>query len=683
MALGIQSAGIADQGIAPQGVIAAPVQEQTVQATEQVQQNNNHADNWLKQDLDNPFIVPWGEFDVTPDFKFNLAEAYGGGKPDNPYKRVIPTGMGGTGGPTPYMGMGQRGGSTIDHILGRPDPAEEARKAAAADAAARTAFSTAHNRINFRDKNLDAAIDALNNSAYNRGNAANSYGWAPVSKMTDAAERSKMFGDVSSKYGIRLDDLQTKYGQYDKAYRTLHEPVGGNWQDLKSSPVYKNLLNDIRQYATDSTSTWGRKGRYLIPGSTNAAYFDRMNAMVPDYRSNPDFLPAEYFVLHQPKAVLSGRGGDNLSDYQKELGRLGNQGTARKGFSALPGHDPYSRQDWSDYADANKAPWQYTPKEIEDAQKAMARHNEHLYSGKLETGGPFNLMKEANVTTPRAKGGKWYWKDSPYTGQLNAAQNMLYHNTQGEKNFRDAGYDENTAVKDSMRFQKKKKKGFMGGLGKVLKPISTIASFIPGPWQLPAQLYMAASSAAEGNMLGAAASLIGANFGGAGTTGNMMGTGASTGAGISNASSLAGRAIGSLGGGTLANMAVKGGLGAMSGFNSDNALKGGLTAALGAGVGDFKPAAIKALGGGLPATTLVNAGIGAGQGAIQGDTALGAILGGMGPMVNAGLNTATGSKALSALGTGVAQGTVKQKAQLDKQKKAIAKAIAQRNRGVA
>jgi hypothetical protein len=401
--------------------------------------------------------------------------------------------------------------------------------------------------------------------------------------------------------------------------------------------------------------------------------------MVGDYKTNPDFLPAEYFVLHQPKAVLPGRGGLGASPRD-----LGNQGLSHRGFSALPGHDPYARQDWTDYADGNKAAWQYTPDEIAKAKEAMAHHIDQL-DNKLEDGGPFNLMKEANVQLPSSKGGKYYWKDSPYTGQLNAAENMLYHNTQGEKNFRDAGYDENAAVKDSMRFQKKKKKGFLGGLGKILGPVASIASFIPGPWQLPAQLYNVAANAAGGNMLGAAAGLIGANFGGAGTTGNMMGTGASTGAGISNASSLAGRAIGSLGGGTLANMAVKGGLGAMSGFNSDNALKGGLTAALGAGVGDFRTDAINKLGGGLPAQALVNAGIGAGQGAIQGDAALGAILGGMGPLVNAGLGKdGLGlSNPASAFTTGAAKGVVQQKALLDKQKKAIAKAIAQRNRGVA
>jgi hypothetical protein len=369
----------------------------------------------------------------------------------------------------------------------------------------------------------------------------------------------------------------------------------------------------------------------------------------------------------------------------------GNQGTAHAGFSALPGVDPYLRQDWSDYADGNKAAWQYTPAEVAKAKEAMARHKVLLKS-KVADGGPFNLMKEADVKLPHVKGGKYYWKESPYTGQLNTAQNMLYHNTQGEKSFMDAGYDANKAVRDSMYFKKKKKKGFLGGLGKILSPIASIASFIPGPWQLPAQLYNVAANAASGNALGAVANLAGAGFGlgaaGTATTAGQMGTGSFVPANAmgSFGGSAAGQLAAKLGGGTLANALIKGGLGAMSGYSSGNALKGGLTAALGAGVGGFQSDAVNALikQGINPtvAQALVNAGIGAGQGAMQGDTALGAVLGGMGPLVNAGLNEAGLGKAASAFGTGAAKGVVQTKAQLDKQKKAMAKAIAQRNRGV-
>jgi hypothetical protein len=284
-------------------------------------------------------------------------------------------------------------------------------------------------------------------------------------------------------------------------------------------------------------------------------------------------------------------------------------------------------------------------------------------------------MKESGALLPKSKGGKYYWKDSPYTGQLNAAQNMLGHNTQGEKNFRDAGYDENAAFKDSMYFKKKKKKGFMGGLGKILKPIAQIASFIPQTAMF-ARMYLAADALANKNPLGAIANVAGANFGVANAAGNLAG------AGTSLAGSGAGYLADALGGGLGANALVSGGLGAMSGAHSGNALKGGLTGGLGAltsgYAGGITDKLGKTLNNPLLAKALVGAGMGAGLGAMTGNAGLGALLGGASPYINTGITNATGSKPLGQFGTGMTTSAIKSKVALDKQKKAIAKAMAQR-----
>ena len=738
MAIGIQgaSAGILPQGIEAQSVGINAVAPQDINSTVSQPQR---PDNWLKPDLDNPFIVPWGEFDVSPDYKFDLASAYGGGVPKKPSWWA-------TGGN--YMGLNNNpaGTKTTYGNIGANDLfgnlAQESFKAApqgimaystpynrqtpAEQEAARLApfigaYGKSTNAINFKDANLDAAIDYLNEQArgYLMPTASskkvggspwetysglpsrkttevnnildNSYGFAPVSRLTDSAARDKMFADTSAKYGIRLDDLQNKYGQYDKAFRSLYDPVGANWQDLKASPTYNTLLGDIRKYSENSTGTWDPRSGTFIPGSTNAAYFDNLNKLGGSV-DNPDFLPAEYFILHQPKAALPGLRGDG-----KKTLEVGRQGTQHLGYSALPGHDPYLRQDWTDYADNNKAAWQYTPEEVARAKEAMAKHIDFL-DNTYEEGGPFNLMKEAAVRLPPNQGGTWMWKDSPYTGRLNAAQNMLGYNTQGEKSFTDAGYDADVAARDSMQFiKKKKKRGFLGGLGRILGPIASIASFIPGPWQLPAQLYQGISSAANGNVLGALASFASAGIGlgkvGSPTAAGQMGTGAFV---PNNAlgnfgGSVAGQAAKALGGGALGNVLVRGGLGAMQGAQSGNALKGALSGATGALAGgysgDLTNKLANATGNPLLAKSLVGGLVGAGQGAIQGDAQLGAILGGITPGLNAGLSSATGSPTIGAIGTGAIKGAIKTKAQLAAEKKAqrtaLARATALRQQGVA
>ena len=65
-------------------------------------------------------------------------------------------------------------------------------------------------------------------------------------------------------------------------------------------------------------------------------------------------------------------------------------------------------------------------------------------------------------------------------------------------------------------------------VGDVIQPVATIASFVPGPWQIPAMAFNGVNALANGNVLGAAGSAFGiSNLGGfSGLTGFEGATGA-------------------------------------------------------------------------------------------------------------------------------------------------------------
>lgn len=122
-------------------------------------------------------------------------------------------------------------------------------------------------------------------------------------------------------------------------------------------------------------------------------------------------------------------------------------------------------------------------------------------------------------------------------------------------------------------------KGVRKVVKKLAKPILTIASVIPGPWQVPALALNAAYSASQGNWLGAALSAFGAyaapgGFGGfTGTGGTAAGMGGSLGNGIT----------GSLGtvGGEAAGMAGSLGGGISGGLGTAGSAAGGISGSLG------------------------------------------------------------------------------------------------------
>jgi hypothetical protein len=599
------------QGIPDQTQLTQAIPDQGIQATQQdptAAYNSGISDDWKQYDLrQNPYLIGWGEFNVDPSvsdpnwWKSNLSQAYQDKKkpPQNQYPWVQNAIMGMNGGNQNNISSWANNGAldafgnpkapqnSGTNILGHWMNMGGARDTKANAAALNSGYNSTTNRINFKDAKLDAAIDALNAKAmgvltpkvvesnpyqhigfgalgsignlYNGRNkkaepspivAGDTYGWAPVSRIADNAARDKMYAEVAAQQGMTVQDLQALYGKYDRANRAIHEPVGASWQDLKASPFYdKGLLSGIRQY-----SGYGDN------------FFKNLNAKAGG-ADNPYYLPAEYFALHDPKQVRAGYGGDGSifnSQYEQK----------NKGFSDIAHHDPYAHQDWTDYITSGKEWWQLSPAEVAKAKADMAHHTD-LLDNTPEKGGPFDLAKISGVTPGKLKGRKPnYWKDSATLNMSDISDNMMLHSKGALNDYTDA--QRNAAIQSAIQIGKKKKKGkggFLGGIGKMLGPLSAIASFVPGlnAIALPLKIASAVSSFANGNPLGGLASIVGASG-----LGNTLASsiGSSINGAVSTTSALSGM------GDTIGSALVGGGLGALGGAASGNAGFGALTGGL-------------------------------------------------------------------------------------------------------
>lgn len=523
---------------------------------------------WFGNDTVNQYAVPWDEFNVTGDaagFKQLLNTAY---QEPKPVQKTLADYAGGNYGRSAFPSVQQM----VEDQKRRNAPA-----------------SAPLPSISFKDANLDAALGQLRTKAEGYLNPAespvnqalrknmqyvgqfsgmaaptlarmdrqrdkqlaalkvegDSYGYSPLSLIRDNAAREAILREVSGSTGIGYDDLSGAYGKYDKAYRSIMDPVGANWQDLKSSPIYDPLLQGIRDYANTTSS----KGKSPYKQAFSDDYFNRLNEMAGNPDANPNGLPAEYFALHQPMEKLRGRGG---------------AGQAGHGYSAIKNSNPFQHEDWTDYADQNKAWWQLTPTEKALAEAGITSAKT-MRDKPYQEGGPFSFFD--GVKLPKAKGGKWEWQYSRKLGEANAAQNMLGYYTKGEKNLTDMGYDPDLLFRTSTHFDKDKG-SFLGGLGSLIGPLSMLASVVPGlqPLAIPLKIASAVSSFANGNPLGGLASLGGFLPGGGpvGAIGNAIG-----------------------GGNEMLSNAISGGInGALGGFSSGNALAGALTGGLSPVVGN-------------------------------------------------------------------------------------------------
>jgi hypothetical protein len=538
--------------------------------------------NWLTNDMQSP-TIDWGQFAALPtiDYATVLNKTY-----KQPQKPALSSGFGNFNGVwapkevyDKYSGtmVSQRPtGTILDFVHRNKKPALPT---------AQSGFRIDPNALNFKDSSIDAAIDKLNQSVYgarsrtddgyyrrlagqSNGMADIALNWqernldkafdnnfetsmsawskSPIEMIKNQAMRDKMYADAAAGAGISVDDLKKHYGTYAKAYNSLADPVGANWQDLKKTGnTYSNdLLPGIRKY-----SGFGDD------------YFKNLESMAdPSYRNSAKYLSPEYFALHTTS---------KNNQYGSDRGMIGNTAPGKNWKEGFGTSNPYALEDWTDYLKNGKTSITATPAERAIAEQAMAAQ-QSLLNKPVAEGGQFNLWKETGVDPYqriKAKGGKWKPINSAYTNKLNVAQNFLGPATRGEKNFKDAGYDETEAYRSGFRFDKDKKKGF----GKVLSGALGLASFIPGPIGVAARIGSALNAAVNKDYLGAV-------LGGLGAMGvNPLG-------GITSKLSAATGFSPS-----IANALVQGGVGGLSALqNKGDFLKG----ALGSGLGTYTTGAL-------------------------------------------------------------------------------------------
>ena len=151
---------------------------------------------------------------------------------------------------------------------------------------------------------------------------------------------------------------------------------------------------------------------------------------------------------------------------------------------------------------------------------------------------------------------------------------------------------------------------------KIAKPILTIASIIPGPWQVPALATNAAYNASQGNWLGAGLSAFGAYA----APGGFGGFGEAGGAGISGGLDTAG-SFGGLSGATEAASGLSGATEAASGLSGASEVAG-MAGATGSGLsGGLATPAFESLSTGLSTATPSMADIGALGSGVEGSLA--------------------------------------------------------------
>jgi hypothetical protein len=647
--------GLQPTGAAPapadRGMMMSPSQGLTFEGS-----IPNLNDTWLSQDLKNPSI-DWSIFSPTAGLEYESLLDRNYKKRDTTLDHMSALRAFGTGKIAqfnPYTGKMQSSFDTYAPINGRVMSTSIMSGKPQNQASGR--FALDPNKVNFSDANIDAAIDQLNNAAlgklqpvadwdYNQRFETNPmmravqgytkpkefdyidpeslnrdvWNKSPVEMIRDAGIREQLFGDVAKSTGIGLDDLKGHYNKYTKAYNSLSDPVGANWQDIKRvGAAYANeILPGVRRY-----SGYGDD------------FFNKLNSSVSEgTRNQANYLDPEYFALHTitPNNSYRGKAGarstemigatnPNAKATFDQFYRPTDSIAMRKGANPQGMTDPYSQTDWTDFLGAGVTSLNATAEDKAAAMRDMQIQRDRM-TRKVRDGGQFNLWRESDAqpyqVMKAGEAGKWRPRNSGYTNQLNIAQNFLNKEGDGQKSFRDLGYDENEAWKSGFFFDKKEKSGLGGGLGM----LAGLASFIPGPVGIAARVVSAVNSVANKDYLGAVLSGIsmipGAN--------NPLTK-------VTSALSKSARIPMS-----LANSIVQGGMGGLGAVSKGgNFAKG----ALGAGVGSFASGEL--------GNILAKKGID--------PTIAGALSGAGGSVINAGLQGAKGAPLLLSAAQGAVSG---------------------------
>jgi len=460
------------------------------------------------------------------------------------------------------------------------------------------------NDLQFADPKIQEAYSALRVNQNYTGKELS---------QEDLATREQRINDVSSRFGFTPEQLSRYITSYDKARGALNDPVGANWQDIKNTgDFYKNqVLPGVRRYS-----------------GYNDAFFNKLNQEASEgTRNSQRYLSPEYFALHTVSPnVQSGRreliGNTNpkLSNEWWAPGYNNNPGIAlKRKVAGIGTSNPYAATDWQDYLPTTVSRFDATPEQRAVAEADNKKYRD-LLSAKVEDGGQFNLWRETGTNpylVTKTPGGKWKPRNSGYTNQLNIAQNFLPQATEGKRNFRDVGYNENDAYRSGFYFDKKKKK--FGALGGIL----SLASFIPGPIGVGARILNTVTSLANKDYFGALTSGLGAY-------GKLTGTNFLGGIADKIGSSLGVSP-------SVANAIVQGGMGGLGAVaNKGDFVKG----ALGGGLGSYA--------GSQLGMSLDKLGID--------PTMAGAISGGVGSAINGTIQGANGLPLLSGVATGAVSG---------------------------
>lgn len=305
------------------------------------------------------------------------------------------------------------------------------------------------------------------------------------------------YDEVAAQTGSTPEQVAGALNAYSYAVNQLRDPVGANWQNLKSLPSYGDMNASIQKRSPVEASL-GRKLEEAVP--------------------NAD-LPWQYYAWN----TTPGKGGARLGDMNDMLG-----------------YNTQSNSGWVDFLPAGMAWQNATEQQIADAKAALKQYRKGV--------GRFDLQKAIRDDSV-AKTGDWDRPtgmeavDSPLLNRFDIAQGFLGKESGGKKNYKDVGLDINKAYADSWE-AREQSGGFLGGMGGMLGSALSIAGMI-NPYLAPlgwiGKGISAVNAFKSGNPIGGAL-----NIAGIGPGGGALGlAGRSLGSAIGDVGSISGNTVGS------------------------------------------------------------------------------------------------------------------------------------------
>lgn len=534
MALGLTGlGGLNSVGGAPMGTAAPNTQLQPSQALkfDVPTQNPDLSATWMAQDVANP-TIDWSLFSPLSSVGYDKVL-------DRDYKKRDPIlgdisafSMGRVQRYNPYSGQNETFMPKQSGIIGKAfavmNPDRDAVQGR---------FAVNPNAINFADPTIDKAIDAMNAAIYGKAQPVATWDYnnmtndrsdifsmaqaamkpketaalnmdmfnkdtwtsSPAELIRDSALRDQLFSDTAKQYGMTADELKDHYNTYAKAYDSVADPVGANWQDLKRmGATYANdLLPSIRRYSGYDDNFFNKLNNSVSEGTRNSA-----NYLSPEYFALHTVSPNNQYRGKLKGTELVGNTNPRLMSMFDQYYRPTTDINMRKSESPMGITLPYQQTDWRDFLGAGVTSLNATQAQKSQAQRDYERQ-QRLLGESVKNGGVFNLWREAGAqpySVTKTEGGKWRPRNSGYTNQLNIAQNFLNKEGDGSKTFQDLGYNPDDAWRSGFYFDKKKKNQF----GSVLGTALGLASFIPGPVGIAARIGSAVNSVANKDYLGAA-----------------------------------------------------------------------------------------------------------------------------------------------------------------------------------